>query len=193
VTARGPVIAYRDRVTPPATRPEDVHPETPTVRDIHVVRLENGRWTEPRRVHADNWVINACPDNGPAIDALGHDVVIAWWTAANNEPRAYVAFSGDDGDTFGSPIRVDAKAAEGQVTVALTDHGRSAIVGWLEDHQTWARRIDEDGRISLPVSLGAAPNHSRLPRWIASADGVIAVWTEEMKGLRAVRMARLGL
>jgi hypothetical protein len=191
VTARGPVVAYRDRVTPSGARPVDIRYETATVRDISLVRLENGRWTEPRRVHADNWTINLCPDNGPAVDAIGHRLAVAWWTAADDRPHVSVAFSDDAGDTFGAPIRADVKAADGQVTVAAVDQGRGAVVGWLEDHQTWARWIGADGRLGPPLSLGSAPNHARLPRWIAVNDGVLAVWNDETRGQRSVHMARL--
>jgi hypothetical protein len=83
------------------------------------------------------------------------------------------------------------KSAEGQVTVAAIDKGRAAIVGWLEDHQTWARWVGADGRLGTPVSLGSAPNHARLPHWIAEADAVVAIWTDETRGLKSVRMARL--
>jgi hypothetical protein len=191
VTARGPVVAYRDRVTPPGARPAEIRYETAAVRDIHVVRLESGRWTEPRRVHADNWVINACPDNGPAVDAVGNRVVVAWWTAADSRAHASVAFSDDAGDTFGTAVRVDLKAADGQMTVASVDDGRAAIVGWLEDHQTWARWVSANGRLGKPISLGPSPSHARLPRWIAVHDGVLAVWSNETRGQRSVRMARL--
>jgi hypothetical protein len=190
-TSRGPVIVYRDRVTPTDVKPEDVRYDTPTVRDIHLVRLENGRWSEPRRVHGDDWVFNACPDNGPAVDGIGTNVVVAWWTAVNNQARASVAFSNDAGDTFGPAIRVDTKAGEGQVTVAALDDGRTAVVGWLEDRQTWARWVSADGRLGERVALGPAPNHSRLPRWLSSNGEVTAVWTAEARGLRSIHMARL--
>ena len=191
VTIRGPVIVYRDRAAPEGVRPEDIRYETPTVRDIHLVRFENGHWTEPRRVHADNWVFNACPDNGPAVDTVDNHVAVAWWTAVGNQPRAFVVFSEDAGDHFGPPIRVVAKAGEGQVTVAIAAQGRAAVVGWLENHETWARWVGADGRVSQAVSLGHAPNHSRLPRWITTNGGVVAVWTDETKAVRTIRMARL--
>jgi hypothetical protein len=49
------------------------------------------------------------------------------------------------------------------VTVAAVDDGRGAVVGWLEDHETW----------------------------IAVYDGVLAVWSNETRGQRSVHMARL--
>ncbi len=64
VTGRGPVVVYRGRQEVPGTRPSEVSPNRATVRDIYITRLQGGQWTKPHTVHADNWVINACPDNG---------------------------------------------------------------------------------------------------------------------------------
>jgi len=180
VTDRGPVVVYRGRQEVRGTRPSEVDPSRPTVRDIYISRLEGDRWTKPRPVHADNWVINACPDNGPSVDANGNRVVVAWWTASGDQPKVQVAFSGDSGDTFTQPLRIDAGKGEGQVTVILLPDGRSAIVGWLEEGMTWAKFVRDAGETSSAVSLGPAPRHSRLARWIANGDNsVTAVWTRK--------------
>jgi hypothetical protein len=143
-------------------------------------------------VHADNWVINACPDNGPSVDAITGDVAVAWWTRANDDPQVRVAFSSDSGDTFGRTIRVDSGKGEGQVTVALLRGGKAAIVGWLEEGQTWARYVTADGALAPPVPLGPSPRHSRLPRWVLEGDhSVIAVWTAKPEDAPEVRVARL--
>lgn len=192
ITGRGPVVVYRDRQELPGTTPSDVQTFRPTVRDIYIVRHENGAWKEPRRVHEDNWVINACPDNGPAVDASANAVAVAWWTGSGDQPKVQVSFSSDAGDSFGSAIRVDAGAAEGQVTVALLSGGRSAVVGWLENGQTWARFVSDAGVMSAPTSLGSAPRHSRLPRWIVNPDGTVTVaWTSKKDGMSRVEMARI--
>lgn len=191
-TGRGPVVVYRDRVTPDGVAPKDVREDSGSVRDIHLTRLEHGQWTLPKRIHADNWIINACPDNGPAVDALGDRLVVAWWTGADNRPRVSAVFSSDAGDSFTAPIPIDAGAPNGQVTVALMPDGRSAVVGWQERGQTWARWISANGGSSLPLALGAAPGRSRLPRWIAGDGHVLAAWTADDKGgARTVRVSQL--
>ncbi|MBV9037563.1 MAG: exo-alpha-sialidase [Acidobacteriaceae bacterium] len=191
VSARGPVVVYRNRVAPPGVRPQDIRPEAATVRDIYLARLEEGHWTEPRRVYPDNWVFNGCPDNGPAVDAAGKRVAVAWWTGASNQPHVSVAFSNDAGDTFGTPIRVSRKAAEGQVTLALVGDSQAAIVGWLEGQETWVRFVSADGQLGTATSLGPAPHHARLPKWVSGRDGVLAVWSQQRDGKRSVQMARL--
>jgi hypothetical protein len=170
LTTRGPLIAYRDR-----TEAE--------VRDVAVTRLLDGAWTEPRVVHADDWVIDACPVNGPQADARGDDVVIAWFTAANDSPRVHVAFSDDAGGTFAAPIRVDAGDPLGRVDVLLLDDGR-ALVLWLErgaeSGAVTARIVARDGRAGEPVSIAStlAQRPSGFPRMARYGDGVLLAWTQ---------------
>ena len=193
-TDRGPVVVYRDRQEPDGTLPADVRTFQPTVRDIYIVRQEGGVWRKPQLVHKDNWVINACPDNGPAVDASANHVAVAWWTGSNNQPKVQLAFSSDSGDSFGSAFRIDSGNGEGQVTVALLPDGRSAVVGWLENGETWARYVSDSGATSKPVVLGASPHHSRLPRWLANRDGsVTAAWTSKNDGSPRVEMSRIEL
>ena len=192
VTARGPVVAYRGRQEPAGTRPSEVRADRPTVRDIYLTRLEANGWTKPHLVHNDNWVINACPDNGPSVDAIANHLAVAWWTRSNDDPKVQVTFSQDSGDTFGQAIRVDSGKAEGQVTLALLQGGKAAIVGFLEEGQTWARYLTATGSMSPAVSLGPSPRHSRLPKWIADGNrSVVAVWTTKQNELPRINVSRI--
>lgn len=190
LSARGPIVVYRDRASP-AQRAEDVRDDGGSVRDVHVARLEGDAWTAPRRVHADEWVMAGCPDNGPALDARGDRVAVAWWTGAGAQPHVSLAFSSDSGQTFSAPIPISAGPAGGQVTVALERDGRAAVVGWLERGQAWARRVEVGGALGEPLALGPAPLRARLPRWIADGDGVLALWSEKRDDGTAVRLTRL--
>jgi hypothetical protein len=123
-TANGPIAVYRDH-------------EAGEIRDISIVRHVNGRWTTPAPVYRDGWRINGCPTNGPAVAAVDRRVAVAWFTAANDQPRVHVAFSTDAGATFSAPQRVDERkgtirvreislAARGTaLTVATASSGRS--------------------------------------------------------------------
>jgi hypothetical protein len=101
VTSEGPIAAFRGR-------------SAEEVRDIHVSRLVNGTWTSPTPVHDDGWTIPACPVNGPAIDARGADVAVAWFTA-RRRPR--VPRLRDAGRTFGGGAP---RAAQSTGRVAVT-------------------------------------------------------------------------
>lgn len=191
VTARGPLVAYRDRSPLPSSG--EVRYDQNVVRDIYVSRLEGGRWAAPRRVHADDWVFNGCPDNGPAVAADGGRVAVAWWTSPDGEPAVKVAFSSDAGDTFDPPVRIDEGSGQGQVTVSLA--GGGAVAGWLEAGKTLARFVSPRGELGPVAALGPAAHHSRLPRWPGDGTGLWAAWTEgsEAEGGHRVRLARLRL
>jgi hypothetical protein len=113
VTDRGPVVVYRGRQEASGTRPSAVDPSRPTVRDIYITRLERDHWTKPHAVYPDNWVINACPDNGPSVDADENSVVVSWWTHSGDRPKVQVAFSNDAGDTFRQTDFHEVSRAEG--------------------------------------------------------------------------------
>lgn len=194
----GLVVVYRDRT-------ED------EVRDISVVRRIDGEWTEPRTVHDDGWVIPGCPVNGPAIDADGDDVAVAWFTGAPLDPEAdrqavrqagsqggvLAAFSSDGGATFGAPVRVDEGQAMGRVDVELMDDGRALVV-WLERvdgaAEIRARYVDGQGAgPSTAITSTAAERASGFPRMVRSGDRVFFAWTEAGENSRVrTATARVG-
>lgn len=118
VTDEGPLLVYRDR------SPDEV-------RDIYVARWTPDGWDAGRPVHEDGWVIAGCPVNGPAIDARGAHVVVAWFTAAGDVAKVQAAFSSDGGRTFGAPHRLDDGNPTGRVDVRMREDG-TAVVTWLE-------------------------------------------------------------
>lgn len=117
-TPRGVVVAYRDR-------------QPGEVRNIAVVRYEDGAWSPPATVHDDGWVIPGCPTNGSAVAARGSTVAVAWFTAPGDSARVNVALSVDGGRTFRSPVQVDDGLPAGRVGVAVAPDG-AALVTWVE-------------------------------------------------------------
>jgi hypothetical protein len=159
MTDEGPIFAYRDR-------------SADEVRDIAYVRRTASGWSEPQRLHADNWKIDGCPVNGPQLDARGREVVAVWFTAANEQPRVYAAFSEDAGATFGAPIRVDVAKTSGRADVVLRDDG-AAIVTFIDGGVLHARRVSRDGKTGEPLRIGEA---SGFPRIALSKENVGVVW-----------------
>src|SRR5579864_6581276 len=117
-TAEGTIVAFRNR-------------SATEVRDIYVTRFAEGKWSAPAIVHADGWMIDACPINGPSIAARGRDVAVGWFMAKNDQGRAFLAFSHDAGRTFGAPVRVDDASSLGRLGVQLLDDGSAAVM-WIE-------------------------------------------------------------
>src|SRR5262245_18891800 len=104
MTDDGPVVVYRDS-------------SDQEIRDISVIRLTDGKWSQPRWVAQDGWQINGCPVNGPAIAASGRRVAVAWFTGAAGAQNVKLAFSGDLGESFGETITVDDGSPLGRVDV----------------------------------------------------------------------------
>jgi hypothetical protein len=175
MTSAGPIVAYRDRTAG-------------EIRDIAIVRKTASGWSEPKTLHADGWKIEGCPVNGPQIDANGMRVVVAWFTAANDDPRVNVAFSFDGGATFSAPIRVSRAKAMGHVDVALRSDG-SAVLTWLSQTAgrsiLAARRVDADGTLHDGFDLGEA---SGFPRMAVSKHNVGVTWSRgERVGFAIIR------
>ena len=184
LTDEGLVVAYRDR-------------SEAEVRDIYVVRQTESGWTEPVAVYEDNWLINGCPVNGPALDARGKKVALAWFTAADGVPQVKLALSGDAGKTFSAPIRLDEEVALGRVDVS-----------WVSDTEvwvSWTESGEQSGAIQL-ARLNAAgevlqkgavaktdpSRKSGFPRLAAGRAGVYLAWTEITdEGLTKVRLAQV--
>jgi hypothetical protein len=185
LTARGPVVAYRDRTAD-------------EVRDIAVVRRVGERWTEPAVVHDDRWQIAACPVNGPALASRGDTVVLAWFTGAQDTARVRVAYSTDAGATFAPPQRIDGGTPAGRVDVEMLDDG-SAAVSWLERTDSAAaevrvRRVRRDGTAGAAIVLAQSKGAraSGFPR-LARRDGhLYLAWTDTGDTTR-VRISRLDL
>ena len=174
MTSDGPLVAYRDR-------------SSTEVRDIYVTRLENGRWTEPNPVHADDWRVPACPVNGPALSARGRDVAIAWFNAKSDQPKSFVAFSSDAGRRFGAPVRIDEVASLGRVDVELLPDG-SAAAAYVEFANGRAgfrvRRVERNGTKSAPVTIAGITGNrtSGIPRMALHGDQLVFAWVDREGG-----------
>jgi hypothetical protein len=170
VTDDGPVVAFRDR------SPQEV-------RDIHVSRLEQGRWTEARPLHVDGWTIEACPVNGPALSARGRTVAAAWFAAPGDKGQAFAAFSSDAGRSWGEPIRLDDGTSLGHVDIELLDDG-SAVASWVEfttqRAQLRIRRVTPARTRSAAVVVagGGEGYVSGYPRLAREGNELMVAWTE---------------
>ena len=192
--ADGPVVAFRDR-------------SDQEIRDIHITRVDGGKWTDAVPVHADKWQIDACPVNGPALSARGKTVAVAWFTAAGGTGHAYAAFSQDAGRTWDEPIRLDDGSSLGQVDIELLDDG-SAVATWLEfaepstavqgtsseaagRTQVRTRRVLPSRERSASVTLAGAdePRVSGYPHVARSGNELVFAWSETMGGPQQLKAA----
>ncbi|HZF39155.1 MAG TPA: sialidase family protein [Blastocatellia bacterium] len=171
-TLDGMAVVYRDR-------------SEREVRDISIVRLKNGQWSEPQPLSKDGWEIQGCPVNGPAISSAGQNLAVAWFTAAKDQPRVYAALSSDGGATFGPPILVGDENPIGRVDVIALPSG-NALVSWVDrmpdGPEVRARVVRPDG--SKAPAIVVAETSSGVPRMKMSGDEVIIAWTDSRNIIR---------
>lgn len=153
------------------------------VRDIAVTRWNSEGIRSSGVVHADGWVIEGCPSNGPVVASKGAQTVVAWFTAADGVGRVKAAFSADQGAHFDKPVELGTDA-NGYVDAQLLEDG-SAIVAWRgragPDEELRIARVRPDGTVLGRTSL----HRGGFPRWpsrhlsLAQAGGEIYVaWTD---------------
>jgi len=163
------IVVYRDR-------------SENEIRDILSVCFQNGKWSDPNIVSQDKWKINGCPVNGPAIDALGKNVGVAWFTMANENPKVKVSFSEDLGKSFNNPIVVNEKRPLGRVDISYMQDG-SVYVSWMEEDEqdTYikVRKIHKDGRRekAITVSKTSSKRASGFPKMVGNGKDLLFAWT----------------
>jgi len=165
-TADGLLVAYRDH--------------TGGVRDISLVRLAHGKWSEPYPLHRDGWEIDGCPSNSVSLGAKGQQVAAAWFTGAKGQPRVSVAFSDDSGKTFTDPVQVDSGNPFGYPSVVMPDGG-GALVSWLEkdggNYQVRIVRVQPGaGKSKRLIVAGGAKKEVNYPHLVSSGSSVMVAW-----------------
>ena len=170
MTKNGPIAIYRNR-------------SLNEVRDIYYTRLLDGKWTEPKAIFEDNWKIDGCPVNGPAISTHDSQVAIAWYTLASGFPEVKVVFSANNGEHFDIPISIDDTYPLGRVDIEMLNHN-NAIVSWLDQVNNKTviqlQRINSNGSKSkvFTVAESSESRSSGFPRMAVKKEKVYLSWTE---------------
>ena len=170
MTAEGPIVVYRNR-----SENEE--------RDTYFLKNVNGKWSQPKAISDDNWVIAGCPVNGPAVATHDNAVVAVWFTMANNKSQVKLAFSKDNGNTFDKSITIDDTNPLGRLDVEMLNDN-SAIISWMDTNSIGEgviklQRIFQDGRITKPYELSGSSKSrsSGFPRMVLKDDLIYLTWT----------------
>jgi len=167
-----PFVVYRDR-------------SNNEVRDIRITTPTQS----PSLVNNDNWKIEGCPVNGPTIDAIGNDSVIAWYTSPGNISQVNVAFANNDG--MQKPIQIST-SMKGRVDVVMLSPTR-AIACWIEPNGETASvmlaDVHRDGTVNnrRTVAQVSPTRSSGFPRVAKTDGGILVAWTdlERSQGVNA--------
>jgi hypothetical protein len=158
------------------------------VRDIVVSRSRDHgtTWTEPTRVHADDWVYPGCPHAGPSIQVdAANRLHVAWWVGKEGAAGVFYTRSADGGQTFSRPVALGvAKFSQpAHVQMALGSHGE-VVVAWDDGTREVPQivvRISRDGGQTFgPGNPASEPDRSATFPVLALTDSTITVaWSEE--------------
>lgn len=175
-TTDGAVVVYRDRS-------ED------EIRDIRVTRFDGKTWSTPQPVHADGWKMPGCPVNGPSVAAIGKDVVVGWYTGADDRIALKLARAVDGGARFAAPVVLDqGEAVQGRIAVAMD--ARQIWAVWIREEggrqSLWLSRRSRDltrelQRIKL-ADIAGTGRATGFPRIVINGDTAFVVWTQIIDG-----------
>ncbi len=183
MTNNGPIVVYRDR-------------SENEVRDIYTIRNINGVWEEPNPLHNDGWIINGCPVNGPKVAVNSTNLAIAWFTVVNDNPIVNVSFSKTNGDSFGTPFKLNDLDAIGRVDVAFLNN-EEVIVSYMEvdDIGTYLRikKVSVNGEISKPITVSKIDGgrNTGVPQLEIINNEIFIVWTISLEGINQLKSIKL--
>ncbi len=168
------------------------------VRDIAIARSADGGRTfgAPVRVSADNWKIDACPDDGSSLGIAADGAVrVAWPTLLQDSGQPHMAIfeavSRDAGATFSPRARVDASNGGASHPRLAIARGGAAVVVWDETASEGRRvMIRGAGGGVQPLAQGGSASY---PAIVTAPSGVVVAWSEQSAGRSVVRVSRPGL
>jgi hypothetical protein len=162
-----------------------------SIRDIAFIASKDGGRTfaAPGRVSIDNWQLDGCPDDGPAM-TVGPDgrVHVVWPTVLDGpEPEGAIFHaSSTDGRSFTPRTRIPTLGSPRPTHPVLTlDRLGRVMVAW-DEIQGGSRRVvartiafDRGGRATFgrAAVLGTGASAS-YPTLAMSSRGVLAAWTD---------------
>jgi hypothetical protein len=175
------------------------------IRDIAFALSRDGGRTfaAPVRVSDDGWVLNGCPENGPAlaVDAR-HGVHVVWPTVVNgsassSEPTLALFYaSSQDGRRFSARQLIPTDGTPRHPQVAITSRG-SLVVAWDEQRDGTRRVVVSDGAAGAggPVRFARVPmgigERGEYPAVAAVENGYVIAWTSGPPAQSVIRVARI--
>lgn len=173
ITTNGPVVVYRDR-------------SDEEIRDMSIVRMVDGKWTDPQIIYADNWKIPGCPVNGPQVAAIGNNLAIAWFSSPERNSQVKIIFSENGGKSFHKPIRIDKDSTIGRVDLVMLD-SKNAAISWMEGSKIKVTKVSMDGTVDEPIVVASTSvsRSSGFPQMIKSGNKLVFAWTDsEAKSIK---------
>jgi hypothetical protein len=176
------------------------------IRDIAFTmsRDHGATFTPPARVSEDRWVLDGCPENGPALAIDGRNQVhIVWPTLVpgatpGSEPTLALFYARSaDGRRFTARQRIPTEGFPRHPQIAIDPRGR-VVVAWDEQIGGGGRRvalargtIDAAGSPRFARQVISEGTAATYPAVAATSDATVAVWTVGPAGRAVLRIQRV--
>ena len=159
------------------------------LRDIAFTMSRDGGRTfaAPVRVSTDGWILDGCPENGPALAVGADGAVHALWptlvasATSDGEPTlALFHAASRNGGAFSSRERIASEGTPRHPQLAATTAG--LVAAWDEETATGSRRVvlarlsGSPARVSREIASGTS--RAQTPSIAGTSDGVVIAWTE---------------
>jgi len=164
----------------------------PNIRDHALLALTpDGKLQAPQRASFDNWSIDACPHQGPALaygpDGRRHQT---WFTGADDNGGLYYAAQNRDG-ALGVPMRLGGDQAS-HADVAV--QGTHVALVWKEfDGKITTIKGSnsyDGGDTWQAATLAETEGGSDQPRLVSTPHGILLVWRTRQNGIVTVAMPK---
>ena len=108
-------------------------------------------------------------------------MAVAWFSAATKPAHVNVAFSDDNGESFGEAISVDEGAAIGRVDIEWLDADR-VLITWMEANFIKAVVVHQSGHREAPMTLAESSEarSSGFPQLTRVNGGFVVAWTDDL-------------
>jgi hypothetical protein len=171
------------------------------IRDIALTKSSDGGRTfaPPVRVSEDNWVLNGCPENGPAVAVdETNRIHIVWPTLVHDsrggESLALFYATSREGQRFTKRQRIPTEGVPRHPQIAVGPAGK-ITVAW-DEQLTGARRVviaRGTADYSNPVRFtreSVTEEAGTYPVIASLLDGTLVAWTSGSTADSVLRVAR---
>lgn len=164
------------------------HVFEPNVRDHAMAQLTpTGIVAAPRRVSFDDWRVDACPHQGPALAFAADGTRHQTWFALKGDEGGLFYANAAPGAQLGSPIRLGSEQADHAV---IAIHGKTVVLAWRQfDGKGTAilSKVSRDSGLSWQErELARTAQASDHPQLLNARDGIVLVWRTQSDGVRVM-------
>lgn len=175
------------------------------IRDVALAKSSDGGRTfaSPVRVSEDNWVLDGCPENGPAVAIdQANTIHVVWPTlvrgsAGSEETLALFYAASKDGQRFTRRQQISTEGVPRHPQIAVGP-GDAITVAW-DEQLKGTRRIAVAGATSNDkndvrfVRQLVSDEPGTYPAVASLTDAAVVAWTSSSSGESVLRVERLAM